>query len=163
MGTSLCDVTVISKRQRKIVNMFFLKQDKENVCLTLLPKMHTELHSGLHYKGLFISHQDSYEKEIPVDSISRWIVKTIKLAHSANDVDQVPISINVHEVRAVASSWAWSNKLPLDDVVKVGFWLSENSFIRFYRRDTSVVASSLGLIGPVVATQAVIVPATTNM
>ena len=85
------------------------------------------------------------------------------MAHSANDVDQVPISINVHEVRTVASSWAWSNKLPLDDVVKAGFWSSENSFIRFYRRDTSVLASSLGLIGPVVAAQAVIVPATTNM
>ena len=112
---------------------------------------------------MFISHQDSYEKEIPVDSISRWIVKTIQLAHSANDVDQVPISINVHEVRAVASSWAWSNKLLLDDVVKAGFWSLENSFIRFNQRDTSVLASSLGLIGPVVAAQAVIVPASTNM
>ena len=27
MGTSLCDVTVTLKRQRKIVNIFFLKQD----------------------------------------------------------------------------------------------------------------------------------------
>ena len=112
-------------------------------------------------KRLFISHQDSYEKEISVDSISRWIVQTIKLAHSANNVDQVPVSVNAHEVRAIASSWAWSNKVPLDDVVKAGFWSSENSFIRFYLRDTSVLASSLGLIGPVVAAQAVVVPATT--
>ena len=27
IGTSLCDVTVTFKRQRKIVNIFFLKQD----------------------------------------------------------------------------------------------------------------------------------------
>ena len=27
MGTSLCDVTVTLKRQRKIVNIFFLKQN----------------------------------------------------------------------------------------------------------------------------------------
>ena len=27
MGSSLCDVTVTFKRQRKIVNIFFLKQD----------------------------------------------------------------------------------------------------------------------------------------
>ena len=42
MGTSLCDVTVTLKRKRKIVNIFFLKQNtfflQENVCLTLLPK-----------------------------------------------------------------------------------------------------------------------------
>ena len=114
-------------------------------------------------KRLFISHQDSYEKEISVDTISMWSLQTIKLAHSENNVDQVPISINAHEVRAIASSWAWSHKVPLDDVVKVGFWSSENSFIRFYLRDMSVLASSLDLIGHVVAAQAVVVPATTNM
>ena len=42
MGTSLRDVTVTVKRQRKIVNIFFVKQNtfflQENVCLTLLPK-----------------------------------------------------------------------------------------------------------------------------
>ena len=42
MGTSLCDVIVTLKLKRKIVNIFFLKQDTfflpENVCLTLLPK-----------------------------------------------------------------------------------------------------------------------------
>ena len=57
-------------------------------------------------KRLFISHQDSYEKEILVDTIFGWIVQTIKLAHSANNVDQVHISINAQEVRAIASSWA---------------------------------------------------------
>ena len=42
MGTSLCDVTVALKGQRKIVNIFFSKTGyivlQENVCLTLLPK-----------------------------------------------------------------------------------------------------------------------------
>ena len=85
------------------------------------------------------------------------------MAHSENNVDQFPISINAHEVRAIASSWAWSNKVPLDDVVKACFWSSENSFIRFYLRNTSVLASSLDLIGHVVAAQAVVVSATTNM
>ena len=78
-------------------------------------------------------------------------VQTTKLAHSVNNVDQVPISINAHEVRSIASTWAWSNNVPLDDVVKTGFWSSENSFIMFYLRDISVLESSIGLIGPVVA------------
>ena len=43
LGTSLCDVTVTVKRQRKIVNIFFLKQNtffyKKMYVLTLLPKI----------------------------------------------------------------------------------------------------------------------------
>ena len=109
-------------------------------------------------KRLFISHSDSYGKEISCDTISRWIVQTIKLACGTDNLDQV--QVNAHEVRALSSSWAWSNKVPLDDVVKAGFWSSENSFIRFYLRDTSVMASSLASLGPIVAAQAVVVPVT---
>ena len=52
MGTLLCDVTVTLKRQRKIVNIFFLKQNtffyKKMYVWHFYQKMHTELHSGLH-------------------------------------------------------------------------------------------------------------------
>ena len=82
-------------------------------------------------KRLFISHLDSYDKEISCDTISRWIVQTIKLAYAVNKLDLVPV--NAHEVRALASSWAWSNRVPLEDIVKAGFWASENSFISFYK------------------------------
>ena len=109
-------------------------------------------------KRLFISHLDSYDKEISCDTISRWIVQTIKLAYGTRKLNQV--SVNAHEVRALASSWAWSNKVPLDDIVKAGFWSSENSFIKFYLRDVSILASSLASLGPVVAAQAVVVPVT---
>lgn len=107
-------------------------------------------------KRLFISHLDSYEKEISCDSISRWIVQTIKLAYAVNKLELG--SVNAHEVRALASSWAWSNRVPLDDVIKAGFWSSENSFIRFYLRETSTMANSLASLGPVVAAQSVVVP-----
>ena len=52
MGTSLCDVTVTLKRKRKIVNIFYLKQDTffymKMYVWHFYQKMHTELHSGLH-------------------------------------------------------------------------------------------------------------------
>ena len=42
MGTSLRDVTMTLKRQEKIGNIFYLKQDniflQERLCLALLPK-----------------------------------------------------------------------------------------------------------------------------
>ena len=55
MGTSLCDVTMTSKRQEKIGNIFFLKQDtffyKKMYVWHFYPKIPTGLHSGLHYFG----------------------------------------------------------------------------------------------------------------
>ena len=53
MGTSLCDVIVTLKLKRKIVNIFFLKQDtffyQKIYVWHFYQKMHTELHRGLHY------------------------------------------------------------------------------------------------------------------
>ena len=52
MGTSLCDVSDVKTPRKNCKHLFSLTGDifqHENVCLTLLPKMHTELHSGLHY------------------------------------------------------------------------------------------------------------------
>lgn len=111
-------------------------------------------------KRLFISHLESYEKEISADSISRWIVQTIKFAYESRNIEVS--KVNAHEVRAWSSSWAWSNKVPLDDVVKAGFWSSENSFIRFYLRDTSLVAQTMADLGPVVVAQQIVVPVATN-
>ena len=44
--------------------------------------------------------------------------------------------------------------------MKAGFRSSESSFMRFYLRDTSVLASSLASLGTIVAAQAVVVPDT---
>ena len=109
---------------------------------------------------MFISDLDSYEKEISADTwISRWIVQTIKFAYDSNNMEHS--MINAHEVRALASSWALFNGVPLEEVVKASFWSSENSFIRFYLRDTSGLTSRLtSLVGPIVRAQSVVVPAT---
>ena len=52
MGTPLCDVTMTLKRQEKIGNIFFLKQDtflyKKMYVWHFYPKIPTGLHSGLH-------------------------------------------------------------------------------------------------------------------
>ena len=64
MGTSLCDVTVTLKRQRKIVNIFFLKQNtffyKKIYVWHFYQKMHTELHSGLHYYPILYNFSSIY-------------------------------------------------------------------------------------------------------
>ena len=54
---SLCDVTMTLKRKRKIVNIFFVKQNtffyKKMYVWHFYQKMHTELHRGLHYTAKF--------------------------------------------------------------------------------------------------------------
>ena len=105
-----------------------------------------------------LSQLASYEKHISADTISRWIVQTIKFAYGSNNMEHS--KINAHEVRALASSWAWLNGVPLREVVKASFWSSENSFIRYYLIDTSGLTSMLSSLGPIVAAQSVVVPAT---
>ena len=54
IGMSFCDVTVTLKREEKIGNLFFLKQNtflyKKTYVWHFYPKNPTGLHSGIHYK-----------------------------------------------------------------------------------------------------------------
>ena len=68
----------------------------------------------------------------------------------------MPGKICAHELRALSSSFAWLNRVPLDSVLKAGYWRSENSFIRFYLRDMAGINEKMFSLGPVVASQKVI-------
>ena len=46
--------------------------------------------------------------------------------------------------------------VPLDSVLRAGFWRSEDSFIRFYLRDTAEINGKLLSLGPVVTSQTVV-------
>ena len=109
-------------------------------------------------KRVFISHLENYQKEISSDTVSRWIVQTIRFAYEGSSLE-LP-KVNAHEVRALASSWAWFNRVALEDILRASYWSSENSFIRFYLRDISTLSRSLARLGPMVAAQSVIVPST---
>ena len=90
---------------------------------------------------MILSHLASYEKEISTDTISRWFVQTTKFAYDSKNMIQS--KIKAREVRALASSWTWLNGLPQEEVVKASFGSSENSFIRFYLRNTSGLINRL--------------------
>ena len=60
------------------------------------------------------------------------------------------------ELGALSSSFAWLNRVPLESVLKAGYWHSENSFIRFYLRDMAGINEKMFSLGPVVASQKVI-------
>ena len=69
-------------------------------------------------KRLFLPLKGS--KDVSPSTISRWICNVIKLAYadlSSSDLSFMKIS--AHEVRALSSSWAYWNSVPLDDVVPI--------------------------------------------
>lgn len=62
------------------------------------------------------------------DSVSRWIVQSIKLAYDT----ELP-QAHAHEVRRVAASWAYqAGHHSLEDILMAGWWASHSTFTRYY-------------------------------
>ena len=71
---------------------------------------------------LFV-HWDESIIDISRAHVSRWIVETIKEAYNRADLDLD--RVRAHEVRAISSSWAYLNQIPLDNVLAAAFWRSQ--------------------------------------
>ena len=77
-------------------------------------------------------------KDISKDTISRWISYTVKLAYRKLTKRDISfLKIKAHEVRALSSSWAFFDKVPLNDILQAAVWNSSSTFAKFYLRDMS--------------------------
>ena len=96
-------------------------------------------------------------KDISKDTISRWISYTVKLAYRKLTKRDISfLKIKPHEVRALSSSWAFFDKVPLNDILQAAVWNSSSTFAKFYLRDMSQQAQNLQSLGPIVVTQKVV-------
>ena len=96
-------------------------------------------------------------KEISKDIISKWISYTIKLAYRKLTKRDISfLKIKAHEVRALSSSWAFFDKVPLHDILHAAVWNRSSTFARFYLRDMSQQAENLQSLGPIVVAQKVV-------
>ena len=90
-------------------------------------------------------------KDISKDTISRWISYTVKLAYRKLTKRDISfLKIKAHEVRALSSSWAFFDKVPLNDILQAAVWNSSSTFAKFYLRDMSQQAQNLQSLGPIV-------------
>lgn len=97
------------------------------------------------------------EHDITKGSISGWISSVIRFAYkSLSKVKLTSLRIKPHELRALSASWAYANKVPMDDIVKAAVWSSQSVFARFYLRDLSKQSSNLSLMGPLVTAQRIV-------
>ena len=69
-------------------------------------------------------------------------------------------NVNAHEVRAIATSWAYSNQVALTDVMAAAFWRSSGVFQNSYYRDLAACSEGIYTFGPIVVAQHVIHPPT---
>ncbi len=74
--------------------------------------------------------------------LSHWIVDAITAAYT-NQGLECPLHIRGHSTRAMASSWAWSRGMSIQDICVAAGWSSENTFARFYRLDVQSFASQV--------------------
>ena len=96
-------------------------------------------------------------QDISKDTILRWISYTIKLAYRKLTKRDISfLKIKAHEVRALSSSWAFFDKVPLNDILQAAVWNRSSTFARFYLRDMSQQAENLQSLGPIVVAQKVV-------
>ncbi len=74
--------------------------------------------------------------------LSHWIVDAITAAYT-NQGLECPLHIRGHSTRAMASWWAWSRGMSIQDICVAAGWSSENTFARFYRLDVQSFASQV--------------------
>ena len=104
---------------------------------------------------LFLPVKGSHD--ISKTSVSRWVAYTVKLAYRKRTQRGISfLKIKAHEVRVLSSSWAFFDKVLLNNILKAAVWNQSSTFAKFYLRDISQQVTSLHHLGPVVVVQKVL-------
>ena len=96
------------------------------------------------------------KQDISKSSVSRWISSTIPAYRNLTCKDFPFLKIKAHEVRALSSSWAFFDKVPLNEILKAAVWNQSSTFAKFYLRDMSQQVQNLHNLGPIVVAQIVV-------
>ncbi len=74
--------------------------------------------------------------------LSYWIVDAITAAYTSQGLE-CPFHIRAHSTRAIASSWAWSIFMSIQDICFAAGWSSQSTFARIYTLDVQSLASQV--------------------
>ena len=83
--------------------------------------------------SLFLSCMKPH-KPLTSQTISKWLVKLIKLAD-----DDPSMKVKGHSTRAIESSWALFNGASLNNIRNTADWSCKSTFIKFYLRDVNAL------------------------
>lgn len=103
-------------------------------------------------KLLCVSVKNNFSKDIPRDTVSHGIKKTILLAYShCSEGDCSSLNRKAHKVRALATSWALYNHATVDAFMGACYWRPQTKFSSYYLRDLARIKEDMGYLGPVSA------------
>jgi hypothetical protein len=91
--------------------------------------------------------------------VAGWMKATIREVYSEIDENDIPLtsfSLQVRELRAMATSLAFHQTYSLAQVMSAAQWRSQGTFAQFYYRDCPLSQDGLQSIGPVIAAQTVV-------
>ena len=90
-------------------------------------------------KALIISYDPKHQGDITSNTISNWIKQVIKRAYDTAEEDDCTLGrITAHEVRALASSTAFSKNQSLQKINQACFWRGHSTFTSYYLRDIAM-------------------------
>ena len=108
-----------------------------------------------HRKRLFIPIRG--DQDLAKSTLSRWVRYAIKHAYSS--ISKNPSRLlkpRAHELRALSTSWAYVNYIPLEEILKSAVWSSSSLFASHYLRDFREQTENLRAMGPIIAAQKVV-------
>lgn len=84
---------------------------------------------------LFLSTKNPH-KPVSTQTISSWIVKTIKMAYKLQK-KEVP-KVKGHSTRAIGPSWAMFKGASMKNILESADWSRPDTFIKFYLKNVNV-------------------------
>jgi hypothetical protein len=88
---------------------------------------------------LFISHWQGHKGEICKNTISSWLVQTIRLClQNCSESTAKLANVRAHDIRALAASWAFKTGVALEDVLNACSWKCHNTFTSHYLKDIAL-------------------------
>ena len=114
-----------------------------------------ELHLGK--RLLFVSYLKDFPNDIRPATISSWIKKCVRFCYEKSQAKKsTGFRVKAHDVRALAASLAFTNKVSLNDVMSACTWKSHNTFTSFYLRELAWEDDSGLQLGRLVAAESVV-------
>ena len=130
---------------------------ERSLCPVRALRWYLDLTKSTKSTRLFVPLPRSKKSDISRQTISFWLVSTIRAAYRLSNEDECTLrSVTAHEVRALSASWALFSGIPLPEVMDAAYWRSSDTFVNFYMRDMVAQQECMRSLGPVIAAQRVV-------
>lgn len=105
------------------------------LCMYLKRTENFRENQGQEFDQLFLAVNKPH-KPVTAQTISSWIVRTIKLAYKMRDLDVD--NVKGHSTRSIGPSWALFKGMSMKSIMESADWTQKSTFINFYLKTVNV-------------------------